>query len=220
MELKIILDTALCVILAASFLIGLKRGLLKTVWGLSALVIAIVLTCILRPYAVDSFKKSILAQGLHSYVYNVVSTRSEDMLASAAGNVTDAQAALDTTYTLPEKYTRAAAEQIAESTESAVSSITDTVTDSVVEIASGIFLFIIIRLLLWIIYMILKFVTALPVIKETNRAAGGVAQLLIAAVFLYAAFAIAAIIGTDIFNDTVICNFMYNHNLLLTVIGL
>ncbi|MGN0163862.1 MAG: CvpA family protein [Candidatus Ornithomonoglobus sp.] len=220
MELKIILDIALCAILAAAFLIGLKRGLLKTVWGLAALVIAIVLTCLLRPYAADSFKNSAFARGLHSYVYNVVSTRAEDMLASAAGNVTDAQAALDTTYTLPEKYTEAAAEQIAQSTESAVSSITDTVTDSVVEIASGIFLFIIIRLFLWIIYMTLKFAASLPVIKETNRVAGGLSQLLIAAVFLYAVFAIAAIIGTDIFNDTIICNFMYNHNFLLTVIGL
>ncbi|MGN1116601.1 MAG: CvpA family protein, partial [Candidatus Ornithomonoglobus sp.] len=188
--------------------------------GAAALIIAIALTCILRPYAADSFKKSVLAEGLHSYVHNVVSTRAEDMLASAAGNVTDAQAALDTAYTLPEKYTEAAAEQIAESTESAVSSITNTVTNTVVDIASGIFLFIIIRLLLWIIYMILKFASALPLLREANRLAGGIVQLLIAAVFLYAVFAIAAIIGTDIFNDTVICNFMYNHNLLLTVIGL
>lgn len=220
MELNKILDILLCVILTAAFLIGLKRGLLKTVWGLGALVIAIVLTCILRPYAVDSFKNSVLAEGLHSYVYNVVSARAEDMLVSSVDNVTDAQAALDTTYTLPEKYTAAAAEKIAQSTESAVSSITDTVASGVVEIASGIFLFIIIRLLLWIIYMIMKFAATLPVIKETNRAAGGIAQLLIAAVFLYAVFAVAAIIGTDIFNDTVICSFMYNHNLLLTVIGL
>ncbi len=220
MQLNIILDTVLCAILAAAFLTGLKRGFLKTVWGLAALATAIVLTCVLRPYTADSFKKSVLAEGLHSYVYNAVSIRAEDMLASAAGNIPDAHAALDTAYTLPEKYTGEAAKQIAESTENAVSAITDTVTNSVVEIASGIFLFIIIRLILWIIYMILKFAAALPVIKETNRVAGGLAQLLIAAVFLYAAFAVAAIIGTDIFNDTVICGFMYNHNLLLTVIGL
>ncbi|MDD6763295.1 MAG: CvpA family protein [Clostridiales bacterium] len=220
MELKIILDAALCAVLAAAFFIGLKRGLLKTVWGLAALITAIVLTCILRPYAVDSFKKSFLAEGLHSYVYNVVSSRSEDMLSTACGNIADAQTSLDTAYKLPEKYSEAAAARIAASTENAVASITDTVTDSVVEIASGIFLFIIIRLFLWIIYMILKFAATLPVIRETNRLAGGLAQLLIAAVFLYAAFAVAAIIGTDIFNDTVICNFMYNHNLLLTLIGL
>lgn len=215
-----IYDIVFCVIIAASFFLGLKRGLLRTVWGLAALIITIVLTGIARPYVSDSFKNSIIASQINGYVYSVVEHRAGDILASAASTANDAQELLSSTYPLPEKYMDEISNSVAESTESAASAIAKNVTDTVIDLSSGIFLFLIIRLFLSIIYRILKFASALPILRETNRIFGGLIQMLITLCTLYTIFAVAAIAGVTVFDETTICSFMYNNNLLLTLIGL
>lgn len=208
MELSIILDAALCVILIAAFCAGLKRGLLKTLWGLIALVLTIVLAAVLRPCVSESFKSSAIGAALRGYVYSAVEENACGLIAPSGES--------REIYALPDKYGIA----LPELAEGSVSAAADAAAEVVTEIASVVFLVIIIRLALWIIHMILKFASALPVLKETNRIAGALAQLVIAAAAVYAALAAAAVVGTDIFDDTIICKFMYDRNLLLAVMGL
>lgn len=46
-------DIILCAVLIVSMIMGFKRGLLRTVWGLAALVAAIILTVMLKPFIPD-----------------------------------------------------------------------------------------------------------------------------------------------------------------------
>jgi hypothetical protein len=215
-----VFDIILCALLAAAFALGCKKGFLRTIWGLSALIITIVLTGFLRPFAAESFENSVFAKELNAYVYSMVSERSELLLSAAESTAAETAAALDTSYTLPEKYTQPMAEKISDSVQTTVASIADTITAKVVALASGIFVFILIRLLLAIIYRILKFAFSLPVLKQSNRLAGGIVQLLIAITAAYLVFAVTAILGKSFFEETVICKYMFDNNLLFTFIGL
>lgn len=141
-------DIILCAALAAGFFYGYKRGLLRTIWGLTALVLSIILTIIIRPY----FPETITIKGI--------------------------------------------------------------------PVPPAPFLFIAVRIVLAAAYRILSLIFTLPLLKQTNKLAGGIAQLIITAAALYVIFWAAQAIGTDIFNDTSLCRFMYDNNLLMSVIGL
>ncbi len=199
-------DLILCGILIAAFLIGFHRGLLRSIWGISALIIAIVLTSIFHPYVVEFFKGSIIADSLTEYVHTTVSEKI-------------ALPEFDSIYTLPQTLMENSQLNPANIVEDRIGAVTDSIINNVINIASAILLFIFIRLALAIVYTLLKLVFTLPVLRQTNRLAGGVAQTVIALVFVYAILAVIAVSGTDILNDSVVCKLMYDHNILLTILS-
>ncbi len=213
-----VIDIILCAALAAAFAIGFRRGLLRTMWGLAALILTIALTGMLRPYAADAFKSSNIADGLRDYVYTRVesgmSRRQTDMDISY-----DYPDMVNSAYSLPDTYAKNAINELREATENTITTVTDTVTNQVVDIAASVLLFVSIRFVLAAAYRIVKYIFKLPLLKQSNHLLGGAAQLLIALIVIYAVLAGAAIIGSDIAKDTVLCEFMYNHNLLLGIIG-
>jgi uncharacterized membrane protein required for colicin V production len=213
--MKWLFDIILCIILLISVIIGAKRGFLRSVWGLGTIIATIALTALLRPYAADMFSRSVIADRLGNYVNAQVSEK----LAGAA-DVQGSIAALDGIYMLPEKYSEPINEKITASASDAASAVSAAVTDCVTDIAAAILLFIVIRLVLAIIYSILNTAFKFPLLKQTNRLAGAVAHLVCALVVMYVVFALAAISGTNVFNDTYICRFMYEHNILLNIFGL
>ncbi len=198
-----IYDLILCGVLILAFIIGTSRGLLRTIWGICALTASVVLAGILHPYAMEKFENSIIAENLNTYVYTTVSEKMADTSSEEV-------------YTLPESFglnlnTAAAEEQL--------EAVTESILTPVISIACGLFLFILIRIALAIVYNILKVVFSFPVLKQTNKLAGGVVQTVIALALVYAVLAIAAVSGTDVLNDSVVCKIMYENNILLTLLA-
>lgn len=199
-----IFDIILCGVLILAFIIGLSRGLLRTIWGISALIVSIVLAGILHPYAMEKFENSIIAENINGYVYSKV-----------ASNMADSEVI----YNLPESFlhnSQLSSESLAEGQ---IEAVTEAVLNPVINIACGLFLFILIRIALAIVYNILKVVFSFPVLKQTNKLAGGIVQTVIALALVYVALAIAAVSGTDMLNDSVICKIMYENNILLTILA-
>lgn len=196
-----IFDILLIVVLVCAFLIGMKRGLLRTIWGLSALIASIVLASILHPIAIESFKSSPIGTGINNYIY-------EKIEESGAGET------LDAVYSLPQGISQNIDQQ-AENIEATVQPIVDTV----INIACAIFLFILIRIALAVLYNVLKLIFSFPVLKQTNKLAGGIIQTLIAFVAVYAVLAIAAVYGNKIPDDSYICKTMYENNILISVVA-
>lgn len=211
-----VLDIILGVILLIAFIIGYRRGFLRTVWGLVALVAAIILTITLRPYAYDMFRSSVFANKAEEYIQNRVNSS----LTLNLENTDTKEDFLSGIYTLPEKYSDLAEEKIADTSQAAADKVAAAITESVMDIASVILLFLVIRLALAIIYAILNLAFKFPLLKQTNKLAGAIASLVITLSAVYAVFAVVAVTGTDIFEDTTVCEFLYDNNILLTVMDI
>lgn len=216
---SLIFDAVLCLILVGAYIMGYKRGLLRSVWGITALIVSVVLTVMLRPYAAESFKNSNFATMIHDNVYSAMTERinEQELFGGGESGTTEI---LGIAYNLPEKYTEQAAESLAESAEKTIAAAAASVTDTVINIAVTVFLFLLIRIMLFVLYRILNIIFTLPVLKQTNKAAGGIVQLIIALAFVYVAFAAAAITGTHLFDDTVLCRYMYDNNLILNLFSI
>ncbi len=211
-----VLDIILGVILVIAFISGYRRGFLRCVWGISALIIAIILTAMLRPYVYDMFTNSVFANKTEEYI----TARVTEKMEAGTESILSEEGMLNGIYTLPEKYSELATERIENAGGAVTESISSAITQSVLDIASAILLFVVIRLVLAIVYAILNLAFKFPVLRQTNKLAGAVASTLITLTMVYVVFAVVAITGTDIFEQTAICRFLYNNNILLTVIGI
>lgn len=213
-----VLDIILGVILLIAFIIGYRRGLLRFAWGIIALVAAIVLTASLRPYAYDMFRSSVFANKAEEYIHSKVN---DALISGAENEVTEQEeGVLSGIYTLPEKYSVPIEEKITDAGVAAADNVSAAVTESVMDIASVILLFLVIRLALAIIYAILNLAFKFPLLKQTNKLAGAIASIIITMAAVYAVFAVAAVTGTNIFENTTVCKFLYDNNILLTVMGI
>lgn len=214
----IFLDIILCAALVAAFIFGFKRGFLRSVWGVSALIIAIALTALLKPYVADLFEHSALnsfiSDNVYDAVYNAIPDNGVDTQSENTSEL------LNSLYFLPEKYSQDIAGSFNSAAELTAASISDSIAAVVTDIALTIFLFIVIRFALALLYSVLKIIFSFPVLDQTNRLAGGLIQLVIALSVVFTVLAAAAVTGTDIFENTVLCRFLYENNLLLAVMGM
>lgn len=215
---SIILDIILCAVIVAAFIIGYKRGLLRSIWGLAAVIIAIILTIVIKPYTTNFFNNSILHYMVEDHVYTAVTSYMDN--AAEQGESTNSSVIFKTIYMLPDKYAEEAAEVYDNTTEKTAAAASAAAADAVTSITEAILLFVAIRLALAIMYSILKLIFKFPVLKQTNRLAGALIQTALALIAVYTILAAAAITGTDIFSGTVICKLLYNNNLLLNMLGI
>ena len=216
MDLSLILDILLCAVLAAAFFIGLKRGFLRTVWGLGAFVLAVVLTIVIKPYTTDFFQGSVLHYMVEDKVYTAVL----DRIPNAPDAAESGSKLFSEAYSMPEKYAENAAEVFDSASEKTAEAAAAAAADTVASITEAILLFVSLRLALAIIYSVLKLIFKFPLLKQTNKLAGAAVQTALALAAVYTVFAAAAVMGTDIFADTVLCKAMYNNNILLALLGL
>lgn len=220
MEYLVIYDIILCAVLIISFFIGYKRGFLRNVWGISSLLIALALTAFLRPHTDTFFRNSILNSIISENVYTAVYDKVNISDINTAESTEDIAEAIQTAFPLPDKYALDIAQSLDSAAESTASAIAQSVSDTVTLIAGTIFLFIVIRIILALLYSVLKIVFSFPVLRQTNKLAGAIVQLAITVAVVYLIFAAAAVYGTDIFEKTYLCKLLYNNNILLSVMGM
>lgn len=220
MDNFIIYDIILCAILIAAFLIGYRRGFLRTVWGISSLLIAIALTAMLRPYTAEFFENSILNAIITDNVYTAVTEQIDENVINNSQSIQDTAAAVQDAFPLPDKYAQNIAVSIKEGQQTTTEVIANSVVNIVTDIAGTIFLFLVIRIILAIVYSVLKIAFSFPVLKQTNKLGGGIVQFIIVLAIVYIVFAAAAVYGTNAFDKTYICSIFYNNNILLSIIGL
>lgn len=214
--IPIIADALLCAVLICAFIIGYKRGFLRTVWGIAAIVLSIVLTIVIRPYTNSFFENSVLHYMVEDQVYSII-----DEHVSVSENTPQSSAQFfESAYYMPPKYAETAAEALDSAAEKTVSAAARAAADTVTSITEVILLFIVIRLALAIIYSLLKLIFRFPLLKQTNHLAGAITQTALALIAVYTVLAIAAVMGSGIFSDTILCKTLYDHNILLALLGL
>lgn len=203
-----ILDIILIALLVLAFFIGYKKGFVKSVWKITALILTIVLILILKTPAIKFLSGTNLAVTINTKI-------SESL--PQGGGVNIAQ-----TLNLPEFLQGEVDSQI---TTAQGLPISDTVNSSLtslfITIIACVGLFIIIRLILAAVFMIITAVTELPLIKGVNKLVGGLlgaVNILFIVYLLLAVMSLFASADNMLFeeiNNTQLVKYLYNYNILL-----
>lgn len=210
--MSIILDIILTALILISFIIGSKKGLVKSVWKIAALAVTIVLVTALKNPAVSFLSGTGMADRINTKI-------SETVNIPQGGGID-----ISDSLNLPDFLNTEVSSGI-ENAQGAVSSINDAVSVSLttlfITIIACAALFIIIRLILTAVYMIINGVTKVPVIKGANKLAGG---LLGAVNMIFIIFLLLSLVSLfapaeselfEMIENTYVVKYFYNYNILL-----
>ena len=210
--MSIILDIILAALIIISFIAGYKKGFVKSVWKIAALVVTIVLVIALKNPAVDFLSGTSIAGAINEKISKTIHI--------PQGGGRDAAESLN----LPDFLNAQVSDGI-ENAQGAVASVNDAVAASLTNIAVTIIvcvaLFIIIRLILMAVYMIAVGITAAPLIRGVNQFFGG---LLAAVNMVFIIFLLLALVSLfapadsqlfEMIDNTYVVKYLYNYNILL-----
>lgn len=208
--MSLILDIILVVILVAAFVIGTKKGFVKSVWKLAALVITIVLMLALKTPTVNFISQTRLAETINMKV-------TEHVTLPQGGGINIAE-----TLNLPEFMQSDINNQVSASQGFSVAeTVSSSLTSLFITIIACVGLFIAIRLILAVAFMIISAVTELPLIKSVNKLAGGVMAVVNVVFIVYLLLAFMSLFAPadstlfENINNTYFVKYFYNYNILL-----
>ena len=208
--MNIIPDLILLALIAIAFITGYKKGFVKSVWKIAALIVTVVLVLALKTPSINYISGTEFAAALNEKIGETVNI-------PQGGGVNIAEV-----LNLPEFMRGDVNNQISSGI---VSSVNDTVNSSLTNIFLTIIvsvaLFIIIRILLTAVFMVINGVSKAPVINGVNRMAGG---LLAAVNIVFAVFIALALVSLfapaesslfEMIENTYAVKYLYNYNILL-----
>lgn len=216
-----ILDLIVIGAVILAFIISAKRGLVKSVWKIAALVITVVLVIAMRQPAAEYLSQTKLADRIYTAVSDRltfddnISDISEENDSKAEKSGIPQYILSDITGSVETK-ARNAAEN---GSEIINRELTNQLTQRIIDVIVIIGLFVIIRLLLMAAFMIIDTITKLPLINQANALLGGLlgAVNMIAVLYIACAllslFAESEIVG--LINQSYIVKYFYNNNILL-----
>lgn len=206
------LDIVLIALLLIAFTVGYKKGFVKSVWKIAALVITIALVMMLKTPAVNYLSGTSLAETINTKVSETVSL-------PQGGGVNIAES-----LNLPKFMQSEVNDQISSDPNTQIS-INDTVNSSLtslfITIITCIGLFIIIRLILTAVFMIVSGITELPIIKGVNKLVGGLLAAVNILFIIFLALALVSMFAPadsklfEAINNTYLVKYFYNYNILL-----
>ncbi|MFO7612852.1 MAG: CvpA family protein [Clostridia bacterium] len=224
-------DYTIIIIIVIFALIGLKAGLLKSVYRLASFIASIFLAIKLAKPVAGWFRGT--------GVYNSISNAVEKLLfnmninfseVSNPKNVESIKKAIQD-LPFPDNIKTMIAEAMASSattTANLLDQFVEKITFFILVIICAITLFIILRILFWLFGLLIKGIAEIPIIKQVDRAAGFVIGAVLGVGLVYmlcllltyaAAFENFGVIYDNI-NEGVIAPFFYNNNILAGLIGL
>lgn len=208
--MSITLDIVLIALLLLAFFIGYKKGFVKSVWKIAALVLTIVLMLMLKTPTVNYLSGTALAETINTKI-------SETVNLPQGGGVNIAQS-----LNLPQFMQSEVNNQITESQDLTINdTVNSSLTSLFITIIACIGLFIAIRLILAVIFMIISGITELPLIKGVNKLIGGLlaaVNIIFAVYLLLACVSLFAPADSSLFeeiNNTYLVKYLYNYNILL-----
>lgn len=210
--MSLILDIALAALLILAYTFGRKKGLVKSVWKIAALVITVAAVMLLKNPVVDFITGTKAAAN----IYQAISDKIQ--LPPGGGvNITES-------LHLP-SFMQPHIDAGVESVQNTASAVNDaaamSLTRIIILIAVCVGLFIIIRLLLTGVYYILNGLTKAPVIKGANRFLGGVLGMVNMIFIVFLALALFTMLAPadsflyEAIDKSYIVKYLYNNNFLL-----
>jgi len=207
-------------------LVGLKRGLIMTVFSICSLLITIVLTVLISPYVSTYMKEN---EKTHDFFYNKVDEAINlELSDSGAGEeYIDSLDIPGFMKTSIKESGSALYEGVSAKAEDFENRVCEAVTGFIIGAVAFLVTFIIVYILLKIISHLLNLVSKLPVLKQINGLLGLVAGLAEGYIVISLLGIILAAISATEFgnyvllqvNDSVILSYVYDHNLIINALS-
>lgn len=161
----IIADLIVIAIIALSVFIGVKRGFLRSVIGFLSIIISLILAVWTYPVVADVINNTEIKATITEAVEN--SLGEEPTIAKEEKEE-------ESGFSILPKTAQETIEKQKEAiTETAIQTTAQTVSTLAVNIISILLVFVVVRLIMFLISTTLGFITKLPVIKSVNRLLGG-----------------------------------------------
>ncbi|MBN2558597.1 MAG: CvpA family protein [Clostridia bacterium] len=223
-------DYTIIIIIVIFALIGLKTGLLKSVYRLASFIASIFLAIKLAKPVAGWFRGTGVFDGISNAVEKLLSKMNINF--SEVSNPTNVESIKTAVQDLP--FPDNIKTMIAEAMASGATTTADLfdqfvekITFFILVIICAITLFIILRILFWLFGHLIKGIAEIPIIKQVDRIAGlvigavlgvGIVYMLCLVLTYAAAYENFEAVYNNI-NEGVIAPFFYNNNILAGLIG-
>ena len=206
----IVIDIVIAAILIISVFIGYKQGLVKVIFNICALLVAIIATFILyRPVSNFVIEKTELDDKIRN---TIIEKYGNTEIQSEENN-----------EGILKLITQKLQEATIETTEKAVEVVAEEVSIKAVQIITGIGLFVVIRIGLIILKFLTEGLAELPLVKQLNGVGGIIYGLLRAIVIIYLLLYILFFVASmnnngkiqKSINESYITKYIYDNNLLI-----
>lgn len=212
------IDLILLILMAISTYFGYKKGFLKTITGVISIVLSLVLAVALYPQ-MESFIKT-------TPVYESVYKNVEEHIAppdTESNKISDYGAG---TLNLPRNFLKQMQEEATNTQENIADTIAVTTANSAVKIVSMLLVFLLARLLIFVIVTIAGLIKKLPLIGWSDRLLGilfGFIRGFLLVYLLLAIITVSAQFNSDNFaakavKQSEFAKIMYNNNVFLDFI--
>ena len=210
--MSIIADLCLAAIFIAAFVYWHNKGLVKSIWKIAALAATIILVIFLKDPVADYIKQTKIAENINQSLAQVITV-------PPGGGVNIAQS-----LNLPEVIQgslQIGIDSSLSTAEAMKTAAAAALSDAIINIGVCALLFIIIRLLLMLAYILVDSATKLPVIKGTNKFLGGLLGVVNILFIVFLALMLLAMYAPSdsglygIIDHTYLVKFLYNNNILL-----
>lgn len=202
------------VILLGSILTGYKKGLVKMVFAVGAMIASIVLVIILAPTMTEILKNNTtIYDKIESQVLEKLQKKSEDSLSIEN---------LLQVYKLPEDISKKLlskadqSEVITQSVGGTYTYAAQLITEQIIKIIAYILTFLIVNIVIWIVGFALDLFAKLPGISGMNRVAGMALGFVEGIGSIWILFLIISVLGTTEFGQS--CIAMIRSNPILTTL--
>lgn len=197
----LIADIVVSVIIIAAYVIGSRRGLVKTVWNAVSWIAAVAAVFLLIQPAVEVVQKTPIADNLNAKIYTMMQEKPEESI--------QRESAMPKFMTENTDIIDSISEKTAED-----------ITALALKIAVGLSLFIIMKLVLLILFAVINAISRLPFVNSTNKLLGGLLGVVNIMFVIYALCA-AITLMTDneeilgIINSSYVIKYFYDNNILM-----
>ena len=197
----LIADIVVSVIIVAAYVIGSRRGLVKTVWNAVSWIAAVAAVFLLIQPAVEVVQKTSVADNLNAKIYTMMQEKPEESIQRESAMPKFMTENTDIIDSISEK-------------------TTEDITALALKIAVGLSLFIIIKLVLLILFAVINAISKLPFVNSTNKLLGGLLGVVNIMFVIYALCA-AITLMTDneeilgIINSSYVIKYFYDNNILM-----
>ncbi len=213
------IDLLVIVVLLVSVFIGFKKGFLKTVTGLLAVMVSLILAITLHPYVSEYLEKTPVYDTVYNTASSVLITPKE-----TTGKITDYGAG---NLNLPREFTNNMQETIETAKENTANKIAQTVAKASIKIISMLLIFIVARLLFFVVTLLAGIIKKLPLIGWGDSLLGALLGLIrgfLIVYIIFMAFTILASFSPEnewvrtikysefakiLYNDNVLLDFIY-----------
>ncbi len=213
-------------ILLVNSLIGMKAGMIKTVFSLFSMIVAVILTVWLSPY-VNSFMRD------NDKIYNGISAKVDTMLPfseEAAG--AEEQSAMIKELKLPNSIKDSLIENNKAEIYEALSInsfkeyVNNYLTGIIINSMAFIITFVVVLIILWVLCTALDIISKLPLLNQINKTAGLLAGLVHGLAIVWLFFILITVFASSelgqkalqMIGESEILSILFNNNYLLKFI--